>query len=169
MPKALFFLTVFGLVGVLCVSNLSAQSAKSKSIADVGTWKMNITASKFAPSTEAAIKEATVVVRELDADFELTETGTRTDGTPISEKWTVPKQGGIWKYQQGGSGGETTTIRTVISLDPGEWYDTDLQNGKQVQVRYVVVSKDGKMMRQTAKGMDAQGKPYEEIIIYDRQ
>ncbi len=168
MRKALFFLTVFGLVGILCVSNLSAQSGKSKRIADVGTWEMNIAASKFAPSFEAAIKEATIVVRELDSDFEYTQTGTRTDGSPITVKWTVPKQGGIWKYQQGGSGEKTTIIRTVISLDPGEWYDTELQDGKQVEVRHVIVSKDGKMMRQTEKGT-AFGKPYESIVIYEKQ
>ncbi len=169
MRKVMLFLAVFGLVGSLWAADPVVQTEKSKNVADVGSWKLNVAKSKIPPAAEAAIKELNVVVRELDADFEYTETGTRMDGSAISTKWTVPKQGGVFKYQQGGAADKTTTIRTVIFLDPGDWYDTDLQNGKQTQVRHVVVSKDGKTMRQVAKGTDAKGKPYEEIVLYDRQ
>jgi hypothetical protein len=77
MRKVMLFLAVLGLIGSLWASGPPAQSEKSKSIADVGTWKLNIAKSKFAPSAEAATKEITVVVREVNNDFELTETGKR--------------------------------------------------------------------------------------------
>lgn len=44
-------------------------------------------------------------------------------------------------------------IATIVR--PGEWYATFLQNGKQVRVIHSVVSKDGKTVRNTEKGVDA--------------
>ncbi len=54
-------------------------------------------------------------------------------------------------------------------MNPGDWIFTVLQDGKQVTTVHVVVSKDGKTANETTKGMDAKGKPYEHIQIFDRQ
>jgi hypothetical protein len=58
-------------------------------------------------------------------------------------------------------------FETLIA--PGDWYVTFLQNGKQRGVIHKVISKDGKTMTQPRKGVDAQGKPFEHIEVYDRQ
>jgi hypothetical protein len=54
-------------------------------------------------------------------------------------------------------------------FDPANWFFTTLQNGKQVRVTNVIISKDGKTIRETTKGADAQGKPYEHVQIFNRQ
>jgi hypothetical protein len=54
-------------------------------------------------------------------------------------------------------------------FDPGNWFFTTLQNGKQVRVTNTIISEDGKIARETTKGVDARGKPYEQIQIFDRQ
>jgi hypothetical protein len=41
--------------------------------------------------------------------------------------------------------------------------------GKQIATMHKVVSKDGKTLRITIKGIDPQGKPFEELRVYDRQ
>jgi len=83
MRKALLLLAVLGLVGTLW----GADPA-------VGTWKFNMTKSKPAPTTEAPVKEATVVIRETGTDqLEIAFTGKRTDGSAISAKYMRPKQG----------------------------------------------------------------------------
>ena len=133
----------------------------------VGTWKLNIAKSKFPPSAEAAPREGTIVVRELGADeFELALTRTQTDGSHSSQRLTWPQKGGALKSQTAPSEGRSSV---VTMIEPGEWYTTALQNGKQVQLIHSVVSKDGKTMRLTVKGTDAQGKPSEQLAVFDKQ
>jgi hypothetical protein len=155
MRKAMLFLAVFGLAGSLSAADPS-----------VGTWKCNVAKSKFAPSTQAAVKEETLVKRELDPDqFELTVTGTRTDGSAISIKATHPQKGGVVKSQTLSA----AWIAVVTVINPGDFYETLLQDGKQVQVTHAVISKDGKTMRNTIKGTDAKSKPYEGLVVWDKQ
>jgi len=139
----------------------------SKADPIVGIWKLNIAKSKFASSPEAAPKQQTNTVRELAADqIGVTVIGSRTDGSPISQKWTAPRQGGVLKIQHGGPEGGPV-ILTV--MNPGDWIFTFLQNGKQVTTVRVVVSKDGKTGNETTKGTDAKGKPFEQLQVFDRQ
>lgn len=70
------------------------------------------------------------------------------------------------RVPQGGPEG-TSWVETLI--DPGNWYVTRLQNSKQVALVHKTFSKDGKTMRQTTKGTDDQGKPYEQVKVFDRQ
>ena len=69
-------------------------------------------------------------------------------------------------HQPAPAEGESSFV-TVIS--PSNFYQTTLQNGKQVQVIHIVVSKDGKTMHNTIKGTDAKGKPYEELEVWDKK
>lgn len=157
MRKLMMLVVVFGLTGFLWAEDLS-----------VGTWKLNIAKSKFAPSTEAAVKEEMAIIREVGDQWEIAFTGKRVDGSSISLKATRPRQGGVVKFLTGGSEGDNEqSFDTVV--EPGDWYHTSLQNGKQVAVIHGIVSKDGKTMRQITKGIDEKGKPYEDIEVYDRQ
>ncbi len=156
MRKAMLLLAVFGLTGLLYAADPS-----------VGTWKLNVAKSKFSPGQKVTPREGTVVVRELAGGFELTLTRTMTDGSKTSNKMTWPQQGGTLQ-NQGGTIPEGTSI-TVTMIAPGEWYTTYLQKGKQVQLIHSVISKDGKAMHLTTKGMDAQGKPTEASSVWDKE
>lgn len=157
MRKTLLFLAFCGFAASLWAEDPS-----------VGTWKLNIAKSKFAPSTEAAVKEEMSIIREVGDQWEITFTGKRVDGSSTSLKATRPRQGGVVKFLTGGSEGDNEqSFDTVVEL--GDWYHTSLQNGKQVAVIHGIVSKDGKTMRQITKGIDEKGKPYEGIEVYDRQ
>ena len=155
MRKAMFLMAILGLVSTLWAADLT-----------VGTWKLNVAKSKFAPNTEAPTKELTQVKRELgNGQVEIAETGTRTDGSKISEKFTHPQNGGV--VTDSSTPKEQMAVATVIG--PSELYETVLQNGKQVEVLHVVVSKDGKTLTVTDKGTDAKGKPFESISVFDKQ
>ena len=134
----------------------------------VGTWKLNLTLSKIPPSPkgQADPKEETLVVRELGDQIETTVTGIRTDGSAISEKYTYAKQGGVIKRQPALPEG-FSAIETLVDL--GNWYLVILQNGNQVEVFHEVVSKDGKSLRETIKGTDAEGKPIEGLEVWEIQ
>jgi len=156
MGKAMLLLAVLGLTSLLLAADPFT-----------GTWKLSIPKSKLAPSTEAAPKEETLVIREVGADHEGSIKGTRVDGSAILEKWTVPLQGGFVKYQQGGPATGSSYIETRI--DAGEVYWTLLQNGKQTSVSHFVVSQDGKTLFGTTKGTDAKGKPFEALEVWEKK
>jgi len=153
MRKAMFLLAVFGLAGSLRAADPI-----------IGTWKLNVAKSKF---SQAAPKEQTNIAREVGDQLEITITGTQADGSLISLKSTFPRQGGAGKIQQ--STFSKPDLVVLTKLDPGDLCFTELQNGKQVVIHRVVVSKDGKTARQTDRGMDSQGKPFEQITVFDRQ
>jgi hypothetical protein len=132
----------------------------------VGTWKLNIAQSKIPPGSEAAPKEETATIRELGDQYEITIKGTRTDGASISLKVTQPQTGGAMKRQPALPEGESGVS---TEINPGEWYATFLQNGKQVEMIHTVVGKDGKTMRLMIRGTDARGKSYEGMELFDRQ
>jgi hypothetical protein len=155
MRKAMLLLAVFGLVGSLWAGYI-----------EVGTWKVNVAKSKF-PPTEATPKEETLIIRVVDDQFETVITGTRIDGTKISEKFTNPLQGGEGKYQEPTLPKGESVVQTRV--DAYSVYFTTLQNGRQIEVNQCVVSKDGKTITCKAKGMDAKGKPYESLYLFEKQ
>jgi hypothetical protein len=156
MRKAMILLAVFGLASSLWAADPS-----------VGTWKANIAKSKITPSTETLPKEATIVVRELGADeFELDFSASEANGSQTSLKVTWPQKGGVLKSSAAANKAESAIV-TMIA--PGEWYTTSMQDGKQTQLIHSFVSKDGKTMNLTQKGTDAKGKPYETLIVFDKQ
>jgi hypothetical protein len=157
MRKAMLFLAVFASVGSLWAADPR-----------VGTWNLNAAKSKFPTDVQTVPKEATIVIRELDADqLEFVLTGTRRDGSPISEKSLEPKQGGVVKGIEPAPTQGRSLIHTVIA--PGDFYSTVIQDGKQIAVWHWVVSKDLKTMHVTIKGTDAQGKSYEREALFNRK
>ena len=155
MRKTVLFLTVFALVGSLLAADPT-----------IGKWKLNIEKSKFSP-TEPAPKESTLTKRGLDANqYEIVITGTHTDGSKISMKFTHPQQGGIEKDL---SPGPEDEMFVVTIMGPGEFIETGLRKGKQFIVYHSVVSKDGKEMRVKVIGTDAKGKPYEGLEVWEKQ
>jgi hypothetical protein len=139
----------------------------------IGTWKLDVPKSKFSPFFLALMKqtppkEQTIVYRELGTDdYEMTMTGLQADGKPIATKATSPRQGGAVKILQGALPEGMTLVATTI--DPNNSYLTAMLNGKQVFVGQSVISKDGKTMRNTAMGTDAQGMPFEQLSMFVKQ
>jgi hypothetical protein len=135
----------------------------------VGKWKFDIAKSKLQPNEKgAAVKESILVIGEIGTtDRESYSRTTYADGSSTLEKWTVPRQGGIVKAQQGPPA--TGEMYVVTRISGGEDYWTTLRDGKQVGVGHWTVSKDGKTIHGTGKGIDAKGKPYEELWVGDRQ
>jgi len=157
MRKAMLLLAVFGFVVTIWAADPT-----------MGTWKLNIAKSKIPASDAANLKETKTVFREIDANtVEGVSTDTLKDGKTTTTKWTVPKNGGIQTYQQGGPAKGTSIVSVVI--DPSTMYNIYLQDGKQVFLMHVVFSKDFKTFTISAKGTDTQGKPFEYLGLYEKQ
>jgi hypothetical protein len=157
MRKVLLFLAFCGFAASLWAAD-----------AFVGTWKFDMAKSKYAPNSKgAAVKNAMIVIGEVGTvDRESYTKTTYTDGSSTSNKWRVPRQGGIVNPLEGGTA-DTTYVVTRISGNEDYW--THLKNGKQVGVGHYVISKDGKTWNSTFKGIDDQGKPIEEYAVGYKQ
>jgi hypothetical protein len=157
MRKALLVLAFCGFAASLWAAD-----------AFVGTWKFDMAKSKLDPNSKgAAVKEAILVIGEKGTDRESYGKTTYTDSSSGLDKWTVPAQGGIVKYQQGGPA--TGGLNVVTRISDGEDYWTGMQDGKQVSMGHWTVSKDGKEIRGTGKGINAQGRPSEQLWVGYRQ
>jgi hypothetical protein len=157
MRKAMLFLAVFALANSLWAADPI-----------IGTWKLNIAKSTFPSNAPPAPKEQIEAYRHLDTgEIELTYRLTEKDGSSVWEVFTWPAQGGAAKMIKGDIPKNISWIQTLIA--PGEWYVTAMEGGKQIGTRHKTVSSDGKRYRQSWKRTDAQGKPYEIILVFDRQ
>jgi hypothetical protein len=156
MRRACLVFAVLGLAGSLWAADPI-----------IGTWKLNIGKSKSSQLAASSIKEQIEVYRELDSGrIEYSSTRIGQDGSRSLFKSIFPKQGGIAEVLQGGTEG-ISYVNTLI--EPGNWYLSVMMNGGQVGIIHKTFNKDGKVMRQTLKGVDAQGKYVEGESLFDRQ
>ena len=160
MKKAMVVLAVLSFAGSLWAADPI-----------IGTWKLNWEKSKISPNgpaiqKEQIPKEMTETYRELsNGRIELTVKDTAIDGSSEMSVFTYPIQGGIVEVQNGDT--SRSYVQTRIAQD--EWYVTILEDGKQIRTRHKKISKDGKIMRQTYRGMYYEGKPFELLQVFDKQ
>ena len=130
-----------------------------------GTWKLNVAKSKIAAGME--VKEVTVVVAEQGANLAITATGTAGDGTPISVKYTIPAKGGAVSYMEGAPASGATGMVKRVNANTID--GTTSLNGKEIGSTHTVLSADGKSLTRVVKGVDPQGKAFQNTEIYERQ
>jgi hypothetical protein len=128
----------------------------------VGTWKFNSAEAKY--SAGEPNKDATVVIEEQNGNLLTTANGTNADGSPLSVKYSVAIKGGSAHVQDGPYDGITVKM---ISRNVRE--NTYSKGGKVVATRRWIVSKDGKTMRSTVKGMNTTGQNVVGTDVFDKQ
>jgi hypothetical protein len=133
----------------------------------IGTWKRNIEQSKStSPSTSTSPITSLTVLREaLDGGVQDTVTGQRKDGTAINSVYTAKYDGK--PYQVTGAPYDTISIKQIDSNNFTS--EAKKTGGKYHVTGRMIISKDGKTMTQTTKGIDADGKPSNGTYIYDKQ
>jgi hypothetical protein len=128
----------------------------------LGTWKLDPAKSKY--TAGSAPKDVTLVVEEQADNYQVTATGTYADGSPISVKYTIPKGGGTGTVQDGPF--DAVTSKRVSARVRENTYT---KNGKETMSRRVVVSRDGKALRNTVKGTGPQGTPVAGVDVFNKQ
>ena len=129
----------------------------------VGTWKLNVSKSHYKTGTPP--KEQTITTIEAGDKQDTTITLTPADGSPISYHFMTPAKGGTGSVVQGAGFDAVTSKR--INDNTRELHFT--QGGKEARTARVTISKDGKTMQTTLKGTDAQGKPVDATVVYEKQ
>jgi hypothetical protein len=134
----------------------------------LGTWKLNIAKSKYTGANPAP-KDITIVVETHGDQVMVSGKGTAADGSPISIKYMVPETGGTVQYSEGGPPAGVSVVAAKKKADSPVFDATNTKDGKVIEKGHAVVSADGKILRNTVKGTDPQGKPFESMEVWDKQ
>jgi len=127
-----------------------------------GTWKLDTTKTKY--TTGEPPKDLTLTIEEQGDNIQVSGTGTNSDGSPLSVKYSVPLSGGAGQVQEGPY--DAVSSKRVSEKVRENSYT---KNGKEVSSRRVVVSKDGKTMRSAVKGINATGKTIKGTDVFEKQ
>jgi hypothetical protein len=159
MKRVLRFVAI-ALLTIAASSTLRAQSNPL-----VGTWKLNVTKSKFDPGP--AYKSLTRTVEAQGDGVKYTFDGIAADGKPISYGFSVqfdgkdnPISGSI------PSGADTISAKRT---DANHYMATLKKGDKLVGTSKVTVSKDGKVTTVDSTGTAATGAKEHDVQVYDKQ
>ena len=138
---------------------LSAQAADPI----VGTWKLNVAKSTYSPGP--APKSITAKVEAAGDGEKLTADGVRGDDTPILVEYTAQYDGKDYPI----SGSPMADTVSLKRLDANTTERTDKKGGKVVQTLTRKLSSDGKTLTVTIKGTDAEGRPINNLAMFEKQ
>lgn len=134
---------------------LLAASAFAADDPFTGTWKLNVTKSKFSPGPPPRGETVTI------AQDMVTVEETAADGTALK-----------WSYPVGGTGPATITgfpDSNVVETRQGNTVQHTWKWGKGSMTGRGVLSKDGKTMNYTLRGTDDKGKKVMNHEVYEKQ
>lgn len=145
-----------------CLAALSlGQSVYAADPTSAGTWELNTAKSK---STDPLPKSVTRTYEVTATTEKLTGTIVTADGKTIPTSFTATLDGKDTPFQSPG-------VDTVAITRVDAWTTSFVTKlaGKQVTAGTRVLSKDGKELTFTQKGVNAAGNPVESTMVYDRR
>ena len=130
----------------------------------VGTWKLNVAKSKTNAANPAKsqtdVREATP-----DGGSKMTRTSQLADGSSANYSISFKYDG-----KPNAVKGAPYDVIAVKRIDANTTsFDVKKTGGKYHVTGQNVISKDGKMLTQTASGTAADGKPLTSMMIFDKQ
>jgi len=153
----------FVAIGLLVVVGSSALLAQSNPL--VGTWKLNLTKSKFDPGP--APKSLTRKVEAQGDGVKYSFDGVGADGKALTYGFSVkfdgkdnPIMGSI------PSGADTISAKRI---DANNYEATLKKGGKVLGMSKVTVSADGKVTTVDSTGTNAAGVKTHDVQVYDKQ
>jgi hypothetical protein len=158
MKRILLLVVSLGLS--LVVSPLLAQNDPF-----VGSWKLNVTKSRYT-GTPAPKSETRTVVAQGNG-YQVTYEGIAGDGSRISYSLTSNLDGKDSPI----SGVAPLGADTIATKRVDAYTITAVikRAGKEVRTVVNAVTKDGKVTTQTAKGTNEQGQPISYTAVWDKQ
>jgi|SRR5580704_280923 hypothetical protein len=156
---------VLTVVAVALLAAVGASSLQAQGNAVVGTWKLNLTKSKFdpGPAPKSLTRKVVAEGDGLKYSFE----GVSADGKPVSYGFTVKFDGKDYPITGSmPSGADTISVKRV---DANNYEATLKKGGKVLSTGKVTVSADGKVTTVDSTGMTAAGAKMHDVQVYDKQ
>jgi len=150
------------IVAIALLGTLFAGASAFAADAVVGSWKLNVAASKFSGT---APKSGTRVYTDTADGTTLEQKTVGADGKEASMHVTL-KYDGKDHPITGNPDADTVSAK---SIDAHTSHFTMKKDGKVVGTVHRVVSADGKTLTVNNKGTHADGKAYDDTLVFDRQ
>lgn len=130
----------------------------------LGSWKLNISKSKF--GNGPTIQAETNQVEPYGGDgIKLTAQITKPDGTKVTESYA-----GTFDGKEFSVGGDPNVDAAYLKrIDANTMERVNKKAGKPTTTMHYVVSKDGKTKTVTITGMTAQGQPVDTVLVFEKQ
>src|SRR5215813_9307095 len=159
------FIGVCGVVAVLaaCLVVLSPLSGFTQTNPLVGTWKLNLAKSKLIPGPPP--KSQTATYEAVRQGVKVTVRGADAEGKATDYQYTANYDGKDYSVT-GNPDWDATSLKRI---DANTVEFTRKKAGKVIGTATIVVSKDGKTLTMTAKGVNAKGEKYSNTGIFEKQ
>ena len=153
---------VFTVVAVMTVALFVAgQSADPWA----GTWKLNLTKSKYSPGPPP--KSMTSKIGALEGGVKVTIDTVNAQGQPTPPLESIAKFDGKDYTVKGGPAAANTT-RAYKKVDGHVEYVTKVDGKVTITTKWAV-SRDGKTLTVTQAGKNAQGQTVNNTLVFDKQ
>jgi hypothetical protein len=150
------------ILGVLLVAGLSTLSAQAVD-PRVGTWVLNAAKSTYRPGPGP--KSLTVTIEAVGQAEKVTSESVSAAGQKTVTEYTAEYDGKPHPLR----GSTLANMVTLKRIDAYTTQRTDTQNGLVKVTHNRVVSKDGKTMTVTTKGVNAQGQATSATVVLEKK
>jgi hypothetical protein len=156
--------SVATLLFVVCLGILASPRPASAADEWLGTWKLNLSKSKFNPP-ELAPKSQTVVQEAVDGALKTVIDEVNAEGKPVRIEYTAKMDN---KDVPLTASPEADAV--VLQRLDDEYFQTTWKlKGEIMVLGSTLVSKDRKTMTTTLFGKDTKGRKIAHVTVYDRQ
>ncbi|MCI0337838.1 MAG: hypothetical protein L0226_09690 [Acidobacteria bacterium] len=158
------FVGAGGVVAVLavCLVVMSPLSGFAQTDPAIGTWKFNLAKSKFSPGPPP--KSLTLTEEAVGQGIKVTAKGTNAEGQPIDSQFTANFDGKDYPV----TGNPISDTITLKRINAYKVEYTLKKAGKVVSTGTRVISKDGKTLTLTAKGVNAKGEKVNNTTVFEK-
>jgi hypothetical protein len=129
----------------------------------IGTWDLNVAKSKFNPGP--ALKSSIRTFEAIANGLKYSGKSVNADGTTLGTQWTAYFDGKDYPI----TGDPNTDTMAIKRIDKFTIEGTAKKAGKVTYRVRQIVSQDGKVSTLTVQGTDAQGKPYNNVLVFDKK
>jgi hypothetical protein len=154
---------VVGIAGLISVVALAATSTAQGQDPWAGTWKLNVAKSTYSPGP--APKSSTVTIASVDGGIK--QTVDTVPATGAAQHWTVSAK--FDGKDAASTGNPNADTQAFTKTDDHHYTIAAKKGGKATTTSQVVISADGKTRTNTQTGVDGQGKPVKNTLVYERQ
>jgi hypothetical protein len=156
----------FWLVCVLVLSTVAAGTLPAQSNPFIGTWKLNLSKSKFDGIPAPKSLTRTVVADGAGANY--TFSGEDADGKPIEYSFTSHFDGKDCAVTGSGMPGGADTV-AMTRVNSNMIRTVLKKGGTAIGVSNTEVSRDGKVSIVKVGGVYPDGKKFNMVSVYDEQ
>jgi hypothetical protein len=158
------FTTMAMLFSAVAFATALPQASLAQGTPLIGTWKLNLTKSKYSPGP--APKSGTTTFEVAGLGLRITTQGIDAEGKPTKTDFSAILFDGK-SYPVTGTPAYDASSYKLVNASTFEYIRT--KAGKLVQTATSVVSSDGKTRTVTTIGVDENGQQINNVAFYDKQ